>query len=79
METMNDGNRDSARPEPRYVSFDYAAEYFSVCKRTIRRLADEGVVPVVRLRPKLPRVDLEAAEAVLLERGLGRAGKNSAA
>ena len=67
---MNGKPDNQVNVEPRYVAFEDAAVFFGVSKRTIRRLVDEGVVPVVRLRSRLPRIDLQAAEEILIERGL---------
>jgi hypothetical protein len=73
METTQDSARIGGAVEPRWASVSDTAVFFGVSSRTIWRLASEGVLTVIRIRPRCPRINLMEAEAVLIERGLGQA------
>ena len=54
----------------RFATLAEAARYFGVSRSTIHRLCRDGELPIIKLRGAI-RVDLVAAEAALISRGVG--------
>ncbi len=52
--------------EPQYVSAEFLARFFSMSRRTVERLAEEGVLKRHRISPRLVRFNLREVKAALL-------------
>ena len=49
----------------RLASIPEAAEYASVCTKTLRRRIADGTLPAYRLGPRVLRVDLDELDAAM--------------
>jgi len=54
----------SAKPAPRWASYEAAGKYAGITGRTVANLVYEGKLKVYRIGPRIVRVDLNELDAL---------------